>query len=209
MQNYLDKLLSLQPQALDAPKISIPYNKLIKLVSIHEPTVFESAIKELAEELPFKIYNLPSFGQYVDDWYMVELNEFKRNILYCERGGYDLRSKCENGIDLAFEILRIVAPGYTTSATAIAKTLDPIADQRIMIWLRMSSEVYHMYQVNTYFGLRVATYNVTWMCQELVRMGVVATEPDAFENEEYILKGLTLSGMPNEFAREIIQQIKK
>lgn len=209
MNNYIDKLLSLQAQVLDEPKTSIPYDKLIKLVSIHEPTAFENAIKELAEGLPFKIYNLPSFGQYVDDWYMVELSEFKRNILYCERGGYDLRSKCENNIDLAFEIFRIVAPGYTTSATAIAKRLDPLADQRILIWLRMSSEIYHLYQVNTYFGLRVATYNVAWMCQELVRMGVVTSESDAFANEEYILKGIMLSGMSNEFARKIIQQIKE
>lgn len=208
MQTYLNKLLSLQAQSLDTPKTSISYDKLIKLISIHEPTVFESTIKKLAEGLPFKIYTLPSFGQYVDDWYMVELNEFKHNLLYCERGGYDLRSKCENGIDLTFEILRIVAPGYTASATAIAKTLDPLADQRIMIWLGMSSEIYHMYQVNHYFGLRVATYNVAWMCQELVRMGVFTNESDAFANEEYILKGLSLSGMPNEFAREIIQQIK-
>jgi hypothetical protein len=208
MQNYIDKLLSLQAQILDTPKTSLPYDKLIKFVSIHEASVFESAIKKLAEDLPFKIYTLPSFGQYVDDWYMVELNEFKRNILYCERGGYDLRSKCENGIDLTFEILRIVAPGYTASATAIAKTLDPIAHQRILIWLGMSSEIYHMFQVNHYFGVRVATYNVAWMCQELVRMGVFANESDAFENEKYILKGLMLSGISNEFARKIIQQVK-
>jgi hypothetical protein len=47
------------------------------------------------------------------------------------------------------------------------------------------------------------------MCQELVRMGVFANESDALENEEYILKGLMLSGMSNEFAREVIQQIKE
>lgn len=208
MENSLNKLLTFQSQILDEPKTSIPYNKLMQLVSIHEPTLFEVEIKKLAEDLPFKIYNLPSFGQYVDDWYMVELNEFKHNLLYCERGGYDLRSKCENGIDLSFEILRIVAPGYTPSATAIAKTLDPLADQRIFIWLGMSSEIYHMYQVNHYFGFRVATYNVAWMSQELVRMGVFANESDAFANEEYILKGLMLSGMSNEFARNLIHQIK-
>lgn len=206
MQNYIDKLLSLQAQALDIPKTSISYDKLIKLVSIHEPTAFENAIKKLAEDLPFKIYTLPSFGQYLDDWYMVELSEFKHNLLYCERGGYDLRHKCENNIDLIFEILRIVAPGYTPSASVIAKTLDPITEQRILIWLSKSSEIYHMYQVNAYFGLRVATYNVAWMCQELVRMGVVAVE--AFENEKYILKGLMLSGMPNGFARKIIEEMK-
>jgi|GEM_PF-2023628 hypothetical protein len=208
MQNYIDKLLSLQTQVLDAPKISIPYDKLIKLVSLHESAVFETEIKRLAEDLPFKTNALPSFGQYVDDWYMVELGEFKCNIFYCERGGFDLRSKCVNNIDLSFEIFRIIIPGYTASAAAIAKQLDSIADQRILIWLKMSSEIYYMYQVNAYFGLRVATYNVAWMCQELVRMGVFTNELDAFVNEEYILKGLMLSGMPNEFTRKIIEQIK-
>lgn len=39
-------------------------------------------------------------------------------------------------------------------------------------------------------------------------MGVFANESDALENKEYILKGLMLSGMSNEFARKLIRQIK-
>lgn len=208
MENYLNKLLALQPQVLDEPKASITYSNLIPSTSIHEPSLFEIAIKKLAEELPFKTNNFPSFGQYIEDWCMVELSEFKRNILYCERGGYDLRSKCVDEIDLAFEIFRIVMPAFTSSASEIAKNLDRLADQRLLIWLRMSSEIYQMYQINQYFGLRVATYNVTWMCEELVRMGVFTNESEAFANEEYIRKGLMLSGMPSQFARNLLSSIK-
>jgi hypothetical protein len=208
MENYLDKLLSLQAQVLDSPKTSIPYGKLLKLVSITESARLEKAFKELAQDLPFKTNSWPHFGRYVEDWYMVELSEFKCNLLYCERGGYDLRNKCADVIDLVFEILRIVAPGYTEAASTIAAGLDQIADQRLLIWLHRSSEIYQMYQVNEYFGLRVATYNVTWMCEELVRMGVFSNESDAFESEQHILKGLMISGMPHEHARRLIHQLK-
>lgn len=208
MENYIDKLVSLQVQELDPPKTSIPFDKLLTLTSIHDPARFEKAIQRLAQDLPFKTNSWPSFGQYIEDWYMVELSEFKSNLLYCERGGYDLRRKCANAIDLAFEILRIVAPGYTEAASKIASGLDRFADQRLLIWLRMSSEIYHMHQVNTYFGLRVATDNVTWMCQELVRMGVFSNEVEAFESEEPILKGLMLSGLPTEYSKRLLRQLK-
>jgi hypothetical protein len=65
-----------------------------------------------------------------------------------------------------------------------------------------------MYQVNTYFGLRTATYNVTWMCEELVRMGMFSNAADAFESEEHIRKGLTISGLPNDYASRIIYELK-
>jgi hypothetical protein len=208
MENYEDKLLSLQAQVLDLPQTSIPYGKLVKLVSIDEPAVFEKAIKKLAQDLPFETHSWPSFGRYVEDWYMVELSEFKCNLLYCERGGYELRNKCANVIDLVFEILRIVAPGYTEAASTIAASLDHIADQRLLIWLHRSSEIFHMHQVNEYFGFRVAMYNVTWMCEELVRMGVFSNESDAFESEVHILKGLMVSGMPYEYTRRLIHQLK-
>ena len=208
MENYENKLLSLQVQVMEPPKTSIPYGKLLALVSITESALLEKALKELAQDLPFKTNSWPSFGGYVEDWYMVELSEFKRNLLYCERGGYDLRHKCANGIDLVFEIVRIVLPGYTEAARSVAAGLDRMADQRLLLWLQMSSEIYHMYQVNEYFGLRVATYNVTWMCQELVRMGVFANETEAFESEEHLLKGLMSSGMPDEFARRLLHQLK-
>jgi hypothetical protein len=208
MENYVDKLLSLQAQVLDSPKASIPYGKLVKLVSIDEPALLEKAIKKLAQDLPFETSSWPRFGHYVEDWYMVELSEFKCNLLYCERGGYELRNKCANVIDLVFEILRIVAPSYTEAASTIAASLDHLADQRLLIWLHMSSEIFYMHQVNEYFGLRMATYNVTWMCEELVRMGVFSNESDALKSEKHILKGLMISGMPKEDANRLIQHLR-
>jgi hypothetical protein len=208
MENYAEKLLSLQAQVLEPPKTSVPFGRLMKLASMEEPTLLEKAIKKLAQDLPFQVSSWPGFGQYVEDWYMVELSEFKCNLLYCERGGYELRNKCEDVIDLVFEILRIVTPVYTESARTIAASLDRIADQRLLIWLRMSSEIFYMYQVNEYFGLRLAAYNVTWMCEELVRMGVYSNESDALEDQKYILKGLMISGMPMEYANRLLQQLK-
>ncbi len=207
MENYLDKLFSLHPEELEAPKTTIPYGELLKLIPIKDPTHFEKALKDLTRGVPFQTGSWPSFGNYVEDWYMVELSEFCYNLRYCERGGTDLRSKCENIIDLVFETLRIVAPLHTQAASTLAAGLDRLADQRLLIWLRMSSEIYHMYQVNEYFGLRVAVYNVQWMCEELVRMGVFLKGAEAFESKEHILKGLTISGMPKPYASGILQQL--
>jgi hypothetical protein len=208
MENYEDKLLSLEARVLASPKTSIPYGKLMELVSINESAVLEKAMKKLAQGLPFPTHSWPAFGRYVEDWYMVELSEFQCNLHYCERGGYDLRHKCVNIIDLVFEIFRIVAPGYTEAAKTIAASLDPIADQRLLIWLHRSSEIFHMHQVNEYFGLRVTSDNVTWMCEELVRMGVFSNETEAFESEKHILQGLRISGMPSERARRLLNQLK-
>lgn len=208
MENYSQKLLLLQPKILAEPQTSIPYNKLMSLVSIREPDLLENAMKDLITELPFKTSLLPSFGKYEEYNYMVEISEFKCNILYCERGGYDLRYKCENVSDLIFQIFRIISSSYTHVASSLAKNLDRLTDQRLLLWLKMSSEIYQMYQVNQYFGLRTATHNIAWMCEELVRMGVYSTPAEAFESEMYILKGFTISGMPNKFAKDVLSQLR-
>lgn len=208
MENYSEKLFSLQPALLDPPVTSLPLGEFVKMVSIKDPLVFEEALKRLAKALPFETHSWPAFGTYRDDDHMVELSEFKCNLLYCERGGTGLRAKCDNLIDLSYEILRVVAPALTQSAAELAAGLDRFADQRLMIWLRMSSEIYHMHQVNRSFGLRAATSNVTWMCQEWVRMGVFASEAAAFASDPHLLKGLTLSGMPNEAAALLLHALK-
>jgi hypothetical protein len=208
MENYTNKLLSIQTQPLDSPQTSIPYSELVKLAPIKEPSVFETAIKKLAHRLPFKTESWPSFGSYAEDHFMVELGEFTCNLCYCERGSCTLRSKCTNIIDLVFEVFRVVFPNYTEAARTASMGLERFADQRLLIWLRMSSEIYYMYQVNEYFGFRAATYNVTWMCEELVRMGQFVREIDAFESKEHILKGLIISGMPHEYASRLYQQLK-
>ncbi len=111
-----------------------------------------------------------------------EVGEFKRQLLYCERGSCDVRENCEN--------------------------LDRIKDQRLLIWLRMSSEIYHMFQVNRYFGIRMLSSNVTWMCQELVRMGVFSNTLDAFKSELHIIKGLMLSGATSDFVSELYRELQ-
>jgi hypothetical protein len=110
-------------------------------------------------------------------------------------------------VDLSYHILNIVAPSMTVAAGEIAETLDRIEDQRLLIWLEMSSEIYHSFQVNKYFGVRRLISNATWMCEELVRMGVVASVSDAFKSRTHIRKGLMLSGLPAGLAAKLYLEL--
>jgi hypothetical protein len=212
MNNSIHQLLSLQPAPplapLPAPQAALPYPALLELLIHEDSASFGNALRALAERLPFKTGNWPQFGGgYVDDWFMVEATPFKKHLYYCERGSSDLRKTCDTLLDLAYEIFRLVIPGYTAPAKALADTLHPLADQRLLLWLHMSSGIYHMYQVNPLFGLRTASHNVTWMCEELVRMGAFATPAQAFAEQAHVLKGLTLSGLPLDEAQRIYTQL--
>jgi hypothetical protein len=207
MENYLEKLLSLRPEELDPPQAALPYGEFLKLLPINDPLLFGRVLRDLAKRLPFATASWPSFGIYFEEVYMVKLTEFRSDLLYCERGGTDLRRRCANRIDLAYEILRIAAPDLTPTALPLAQGLDHLADQRLLIWLRMSSAIHHMFQVNEVFGLRAAAEDVQWMCAELVRMGVFADETQAFEDREVVQKGLTLSGMPAAFAGDLLRRL--
>ena len=208
MENYKSKLLSLEPSLYSSPKGSLSFDDLLELSPLRETALFEKKIRALSKKLPFKTSYWPSFGSYTEDWYKVSVSEFEYQLSYCERGGCDLRADCETPIDLAFEIFKIVSPTYTTVAADIAAKLDRIADQRLIIWLRMSSEIFHMFQINKTFGIRAASLNITWMCEELVRMGVFSTPSEAFKEEKHIAKGLMLSGLPSEETTDIVEKFK-
>jgi len=206
--NYEAKFLSIIADELPSPEGSVSFGELVELVSIETTDAYERELRKLAKKLPYKTALWPSFGQYVEDWYRVEIGQFKRQLQYCERGGCDVRENCENLIDLSYYILSIVSPDLTSSASRVAESLDRIKDQRLLIWLRMSSEIFHMYQVNLYFGVRMLNANVAWMCEELVRMGVFQTPSDAFKSQRHILQGLTLSGMPGSTASKLYQELQ-
>jgi hypothetical protein len=208
MENYETQFLSITPDEMPSPKGSIPYGDLTALVSIKATDAYERELRKLAKKLPYKTSSWPSFGQYTEDWYKVEVGEFKRQLQYCERGSCQVREDCENIIDLSYQVLNIVSPGLTSSASKVAENLDRIQDQRSLIWLRMSSEIFHMYQVNNYFGIRMLNANVTWMCGELVRMGVFNNTSDAFKSEKHILHGLMLSGLPKSTASKFYQELQ-
>ncbi len=208
MENYETKLLLMSPRELSSPKGSIPFSDLVGLVSINSNDAYERRIRKLAKNLPYQTASWPSFGQYTEDWYKVEVSEFKRQLFYCERGSCGVRHSCENLIDLSYQIISIVSPSLTQTASKIAENLDLIKDQRLFIWLRMSSGIYHMLQVNKYFGVRMLNSNVTWMCEELVRMGIFKTPSDAFESEIHIRKGLMLSGLSSSIASSLYQELK-
>jgi len=208
MENYRSKLFSLEPSSYFSPNGSLSFDDLLELSPLKETALFEKKIRALAKKLPFETSSWPSFGSYTEDWYKVSVSEFNFQLSYCERGGCDLRADCETPIDLAFEIFKIVAPTYTDVAAKIAEKLDRIADQRLLIWLRMSSEIFHMLQINKTFGIRAASLNITWMCEELVRMGDFSTPSEAFKEKNYIAKGLMLSGLPGEEATDIIEIFK-
>ncbi|NLR91731.1 hypothetical protein [Flammeovirga agarivorans] len=208
MKNYEEQLLSISAEELPKPMSILPYQELITLTSIQSSKDYEIELIKLSEKLPFKISKLPTFGGYSEDWFNVEVNGFKHQLQYCERGSLDILKDCHNQLELFFEILNAVIPSFTSSAIEIANTLDVIKDQRLLIWLRMSSKIYFMYQVNHFFGKSMLTQNVTWMCQELVRMGIFETEKQAFNSKEHIIKGICLCGTPNDMAESLYHELK-
>ena len=208
MANYEAEFLSIVADELPSPEGTISFGEFVGLVSIKTTDAYECELRKLAKKLPYKTALWPSFGQYVEDWYRVEIGQFKRQLQYCERGSCDVREDCENLIDLSYQILSIVSPGLTLSASRVAENLDEIEDQRLLIWLKMSSKIYHMYQVNSYFGTRMLNANVAWMCEELVRMGVFKTPSDSFKSRKHILKGLMLSGMPSRTGSKLYQELQ-
>ena len=208
MENYESKLLSVATDEMPLIKGCIPHADFSSLVSIKAVDAYERALRDLAKKLPYKTSSWPSFGQYNEDWYRVEVGEFKRELQYCERGSCQVRESCENLIDLSYQILNIVSPNLTPSASKVAETLDRIKDQRLLIWLRMSSEIFHMYQINSYFGIRMLNANVTWMCEELVRMGVFGNTADAFKSEKHIIQGLMMSGLPKSTALTLYLELQ-
>jgi hypothetical protein len=109
---------------------------------------------------------------------------------------------------LSYQILNVVSPSLTPSASKAAHNLDAIKEQRLLIWLHMSSKIFHMYQANSYFGTRMLHTNVTWMCEELVRMGVFSNPKDAFQSKKHILHGLMLSGLPKSMASTLYEELQ-
>jgi hypothetical protein len=208
MENYEKKLLSIKVTESQLKENTFSVAELISFSLIKNIKDFETAILSLVKRLPFQISKLPSFGLYVEDWFKIEVNMYGYELIYCERGSYDKREKCENFFEIAYEIFRIISPTFTKPAEDIASTLDKIVDQRLMIWLQMSSEIYHMFLINKFYGYKTATQNITWMCEELVRMGVADNLENAFNKKDHIIKGITLSGFPISNANEIYKKLR-
>ncbi|MBL4799476.1 MAG: hypothetical protein JKY50_18895 [Oleispira sp.] len=208
MKNYEKHLLSLKPNELPEPKACIPYSSLTALVSIARADVYQKEIVQLACSLPYGTSSWPKFGSYIDDWYRVEVDGHKKQLLTCERGSCRVIENCENMIDLTYHILDVVMPSHTDSAEILKKKLDHIKDQRLRIWLSKSSKTYQMFQVNKYFGIRKLNSSVTWMCEELVRMGVFKNVDEAFLSEKHIVKGLMLSGLSKPTAEKLYGDLR-
>ncbi|WP_394233377.1 hypothetical protein [Pseudomonas anguilliseptica] len=208
MESYAAKLLSIFPEELPSPKGSISFGDLAALASIRNSKEYERSLQKLAKHLPYKTSSWPSFGEYIEDWYKVEVGDFKYQLLYCERGSCRITENCENLIDLSYQILNIASPNLTVSSVKASADLDQIRDQRLLIWLQMSSKIYYMLQTNKYFGARMLSANVTWMCEELVRMGIYSSTVDAFRGKVHIIKGLTLSGLPYDLASELYLELQ-
>lgn len=204
---YGAQLLSLSMEKLPLPKSSIPYSDLSILIPIKDIHTYEYELKKLAQKLPYGTKSWPSFGQYVEDRCRVVVNEFQHQLEYCERGSYRIINNCENIIDLSYQILNIAFPSLTPSALKVANSLDQTIDQRLILWLGMSSEIFYMYTVNKYFGIRMLNANVTWMCEELVRMEVFENPFTALHSEKYIVQGLMLSGLPQIMASKIYKEL--
>lgn len=208
MENYENKLLSIKTIESTLYENSISSTELISFSSVRNIEDFEKVIHDLTKRLPFRIDKLPSFGLYVDDWYKIEVNQYEYKLIYCERGNNDIREKRNSFFDIAYEVFRITCPSLTEPAEEIATKLDRIIDQRLMIWLQMSSEIYYMFVINKFYGYKSAIKNITWMCEELVRMGVAENLQSSISKKDHIIKGITLSGIPFSKANEIYNKLK-
>lgn len=207
-ENYESQLLALNPEPLPVPYGCLPYRDLVGLVSIDTVKTYERRLRELAKMLPYQISSWPCFGEYCEDGYSVDVGPLNYQLLYCERGRCDVREDCKNLVDLSYAIFSLVSPNLTTAASKLTKNLDGIKDQRLILWLRMSSEIYHLFQVNRCFGSRKLTDNLIWMCQELVRMGVSQNSSEAFNSERHIMQGLKLSGLPETLAADLYRELQ-
>ena len=208
MENYEKKLLSIITTESQLNDSIFSVAELMSFSSIRNIKDFEAAVHSLVERLPFQVSKLPSFGLYLEDWFKIEVNLYGYELIFCERGSYDIKEKSDNFFDIAFEIFRIIFPSLTEPAKNIASTFDRIDDQRLMIWLQMSSEIYYMFIINEFYGYKSSTNNITWMCEELVRMGVAENLQNAFNKKDHIIKGITLSGIPISKANEIYNKLK-
>jgi len=208
LENYEKKLLSIKVTESPLNESIFSVAELISFSLIKNTKDFETTIVSLVRRLPFQVPKLPSFGLYVEDWFKIEVNLYGYELIYCERGNYDIRERSDNFFDITFEIFRIISPSLTESAKNIASTIDKIEDQRLLIWLQMSSEIYYMFKINEFYGYKSSTKNITWMCEELVRMGVAENLQNAFNKKDHIIKGITLSGIPITKANEIYNKLK-
>ena len=138
----------------------------------------------------------------------VFVSELKHELDYCERGSRTSVARCRNNIDLTYQVLKKMTIHVSLPTSQVAAQLDHIADQRLILWLSKSTEIYRMFICNTLFGMRVLEENVAWMCDELVRMRVFENQTDAFDSEFHILHGLMLSGLPRAEAEKMYAELR-
>ena len=206
MQNYVEKLLELDPiQPIYTPN-SAPLQLLTAYKATGDAKVLEAMLRALAQRLPYFLGQWPSFSDYEDDWYLVQATFLHFDVVYCERGGLDKRKTGLNFVEVTYEIFKIAQPIYSREAETLAAALERINDQRLLIWLRMASQIKHMFEVNHHFGWRSFYANVMWMCEELVRMGVCNTAAEGFEQREVIIHALKIGGLPEEVAQSMYEQ---
>lgn len=205
--SYERKLMAIRSPVLPYPKERLS-DAFLKhhLRGITEIEDYAVAFQTFANTLSFKVPEHLVFGHYAEDCTSVKVENGKYQLYYCERGGWHLEADCRDLVDLTYAIFSDILP-LTASAKTTLASLDRIKDQRLILWLKMSSEIYHAFKVNEVFGERKLKENVSWMSEELVRTQVFKTPESAMQSEKHIVQGFMLGGMPKDMAQTLYRHL--
>ena len=206
-KNYEPYLLTYIPSDTSFQPDSLPMSEIIAHSTKKNLRSVKKAMHMLADRLPYAdALRWPAFGMPVDDDYRVDVETFGIHIRYWERG---TRRDLFGGLNFVvafYEVLRLAMPQLTLTAQAVTKQFDVDANSRLKIWLRKGSEIKQMYEVNGTFGRKIASTNLHWMAEELVRMGAYGTMREAISAETTIVHALRLGGIPAEHANAIYRE---
>jgi hypothetical protein len=206
--NDKNNFLSIKATKLTAPRPQLNTVDLFKLLSLKDSKSYKKELLDLAFKTSLETscgslsFDSELLTNGVEGHYLI-YKEFTFQYAYSERGSTSIIAKCNNLIELTYYFFKHYIMKHTSSTAEIFKTLDRIDDHRLLIWLRMSAEIYNMFQINKSYGEKTLKCNIIWMCEELVRMKLFTCPSKALRNKQYIIHGLKLSGMPESFAQQI------
>ena len=196
--------------------MELPFNIEKSPTSIEQR--FIEMLKKISMRLPFKIEKFPSADAYNPGWYGIDLNEGYQLFSNGDIGrGPRLNSQANDVVDFVYDIYKAIFPNYTELGEIAKNRLESqkLDSNRYIWWLMHGSEVYNMYQVNRYFGLKSLVSYRRWACEELARQEII--DSPCIENQliqegwekmvlikKYMVHSLRLCGFSNDTASYLI-----
>jgi len=203
MPDDWNRLQEMEPGRGRVLRASIPIAELIRHGECRDEAGFETAIRKLTSRLPFPVEFWPVFGEYREEHWAVDVTPWEYAFLYCERGHRDLRATEKDFVGAFYQTMKLLVPPYTGCAAHLASTLHPLDHLQSLRWLQSSSEIALHFQINETFGLRTASHNLLWMCEDLVRLGLASDPGEAFRQKDRLVHALRLGGMSRTMAERL------